>query len=900
MKNKSLKLFVLLFMAVVSTAYSQYATNAAQIKNVQFDVNNQTITITYDLIGDAANHDYYVWADAYYKSGTKIIATAFSGDVENTKPGIQKKIHWNLATDKLELDDNIYIKVSATARPSIPNLDETLIQSALYPGLGNYAYSNNKRAFITGAIGFGSIAGALYFRNQGLSNYTDYKRSQTNQQAEDFYSKSRNAQLFSYACTGLAAATWTFSLTDVILKHKKAKRNIPTIESTPKLLPKNVPQGQLVSSISPTKYVNNRKAEEPPQLVIDKNNVLFVEVNNNQKIEPYEPCIIKFNVANTGKGKAYDLVATIEETNNISGLNFEQQIFIGSLQSGQNTTVSVPVLGNREMKTGNANFRITVADANDNQASPFEIGVATREDEAYRQLVSEIESVSTNLEKELKEYTQKLVETGTITKNVATNVNAKVQTDTTSDGEHQLNLHVDYQYEVKRTFSGVNDDFAPGKYEITDSKAANATMTVFKQTIEEELIKYFRKGTQVTVKIKGSTDSSPIRSKIDYNGAFGELVNQPYFDRDGLLAKATITNQSGITTNEQLGYLRTYSVRNYITNLVAPFKKTDNHFEHHVVVATEAGAQHRKVSIEMIIHNPFEELQQKQEEAIKKFEEAKKTADNNSDNQPKSDVDENIPEINGRRTNTYALIIGNEDYTKYQTGGESEVNVDFANRDAEIFAKYVEKTMGVPKENITLLQDAISSQMVREIERLTKMAEYGDGDTELIFYYAGHGLPHEETKEGYIMPVDILGTEIERGIKLNDLYKQLTEYNPQKVTVFIDACFSGGGRNSGLLSARAVKVKPKENIVEGNIVIYTASSGSQTSLPYKDKYHGIFTYYLLKALQMNRGKISYQELSNYIKKNVQLTSAKINYKDQNPETLVSRDVINTWTNWSVR
>ena len=256
-----------------------------------------------------------------------------------------------------------------------------------------------------------------------------------------------------------------------------------------------------------------------------------------------------------------------------------------------------------------------------------------------------------------------------------------------------------------------------------------------------------------------------------------------------------------------------------------------------------------------------------------------------------SDVDNHIPVTEKFYPYRYALIIGNEDYTKYQPNGNSEVNVAFANHDAEVFAQYVEKTLGVPKENIVLLQDAISSQMDREIEKIQNMAKYGGKDTELIFYYAGHGLPNEKTKEGYIMPVDIIGTEIEKGIKLVDLYSKLIEYNPKRVSVFIDACFSGGGRENGLLAARGVRVKPKTNKIDGNLVIFTASSGSQTSLPYNSKYHGIFTYYLLKGIQKSRGKIAYLDLSDYIKKNVQLSSAKINYKDQNFEFAASSLIV---------
>lgn len=271
-----------------------------------------------------------------------------------------------------------------------------------------------------------------------------------------------------------------------------------------------------------------------------------------------------------------------------------------------------------------------------------------------------------------------------------------------------------------------------------------------------------------------------------------------------------------------------------------------------------------------------------------------------SDKEAGSGVDFNIPIVTGSNPHRYALIIGNEDYTKYQNDLGSEVNVAFARQDAASFAQYCEKTLGVPKENITLLQDAIGSQMKKEIDKLCKIIKYESGEAEIIIYYAGHGFPDEETKESYIMPVDISGTMVTEGIKLSGLYVKLTENSSKSIMVFLDACFSGGGRNSGLLAARGVKIKPKENMVKGNLVVFAASSGDQSSLPYKEKFHGMFTYFLLQKIQETKGQVSYKELYDYINKQVSLNSVKINNKEQNPQLIVSPDIENKWGSFLLR
>ena len=89
----------------------------------------------------------------------------------------------------------------------------------------------------------------------------------------------------------------------------------------------------------------------------------------------------------------------------------------------------------------------------------------------------------------------------------------------------------------------------------------------------------------------------------------------------------------------------------------------------------------------------------------------------------RSDVDKDIPSGLPTNTKKYALIIGCEDYTKYQTGLDKEVNVDFAANDANVFAEYAEKTLGFPKDQINTLIDATGAQIKQAIARLIKSIE---------------------------------------------------------------------------------------------------------------------------------------------------------------------------------
>jgi len=137
-------------------------------------------------------------------------------------------------------------------------------------------------------------------------------------------------------------------------------------------------------------------------------------------------------------------------------------------------------------------------------------------------------------------------------------------------------------------------------------------------------------------------------------------------------------------------------------------------------------------------------------------------------------------------------------------------------------------------------------------------------------------------------------------VKLTDAYAKLTEFPSTKVTVFLDACFSGGARNQALQSARAVKINPKVVTPQNKFVVFAASTGDQTSMPYKDKKHGLFTYYLLKKLQETKGDVTYKDLATYIQDNVALQSVKVNNKEQNPQVIPGADVKDVWESWKMK
>ncbi len=255
----------------------------------------------------------------------------------------------------------------------------------------------------------------------------------------------------------------------------------------------------------------------------------------------------------------------------------------------------------------------------------------------------------------------------------------------------------------------------------------------------------------------------------------------------------------------------------------------------------------------------------------------------------KADVDVDIP--SGRISNaasTFAVIIANENYQR-------ESKVEFARNDGETFRKYCTTTLGLPEKNVHYVADATLNNMRAEIDWVCRVAKTYDGSADIIFYYAGHGIPDESTRASYLLPVDGYGYNVSTGYKLSDLYDRLGSVPAGSVTVFLDACFSGTARDGMMLaSARGVAIKARADAPTGKMVVFSAAQGDETAYPYREKGHGLFTYYLLKKLQQTKGNVTYGELGDYITEQVGRTAIVENSKPQTPTVMVAPALAQTW------
>ena len=253
-------------------------------------------------------------------------------------------------------------------------------------------------------------------------------------------------------------------------------------------------------------------------------------------------------------------------------------------------------------------------------------------------------------------------------------------------------------------------------------------------------------------------------------------------------------------------------------------------------------------------------------------------------------IDKDIPITKTDNDKTFVLIIGNEKYKRI-------AEVPFANNDAKVFAEYCQKTLGIPQKNIDIYKDASVGDMRHAVQVLKERLEVFNGDARAIIYYSGHGYPDEATHMPYLMPIDGFASDISNtGYNLNDIYDELAEAPSQLTLVLLDACFSGTTRHGDMaVNAKGIAIAARSMVPTGNMMVFSASQGTETAYVDEEHGHGRFTYYLLKHLRETKGDTTLGGLVEYVTNEVKIAS--VTQKESKRQTPTPNPSFNLAENW---
>jgi uncharacterized caspase-like protein len=174
----------------------------------------------------------------------------------------------------------------------------------------------------------------------------------------------------------------------------------------------------------------------------------------------------------------------------------------------------------------------------------------------------------------------------------------------------------------------------------------------------------------------------------------------------------------------------------------------------------------------------------------------------------------------------------------------------FAERDAEAVREHL-IALGYPPRNVVVLTGAKATKtgLIKNLE--TWLPNNVGPDSNVFFFYSGHGAPEPRSGSAYLLPSDGDPQYLEdTGYPLKRLYDKLSALKAKRVVVALDSCFSGAGGRSVLAKGTRPLVSKIDlgAMKPGKLLALTASAGDQISGTDEEAGHGLFTAHLLRGL----------------------------------------------------
>ena len=218
-------------------------------------------------------------------------------------------------------------------------------------------------------------------------------------------------------------------------------------------------------------------------------------------------------------------------------------------------------------------------------------------------------------------------------------------------------------------------------------------------------------------------------------------------------------------------------------------------------------------------------------------------------------------------------------------------HASYAVNDANQFKEHAVRFLGVKPENVKFLADSNANRAdILLAFKYWLPAHINAGKTDVFIYYSGHGLSQEQVKQKYFLPFDV-NTDLleETAINQKSLFKQISQAGAKSVVVFLDTCFSGTNRMGQTLvqNQRAVNMKLNADALPAGFSVLSAASNLQVAYGDDSLQHGIFTYFLLKAISGEQSaqpsrQLNMGQLADYVTQKTRQFALN-NNKQQDPK-----------------
>ena len=244
----------------------------------------------------------------------------------------------------------------------------------------------------------------------------------------------------------------------------------------------------------------------------------------------------------------------------------------------------------------------------------------------------------------------------------------------------------------------------------------------------------------------------------------------------------------------------------------------------------------------------------------------------------KADDVDHIPAVvtGFRQPHTYLISIGIGSYRNRQV-----LSRKFASLDAQMVSNYFQALGGLPVSNILLLQDWKALRSDIDEALLDWLPSHMNANAVVIVYFAGLASV-SSTGETFLIPYDGTATTNSQAYPIKDLEAALSRLKAKQTVFLFDGIVSRMEPDT-----RTKTALPQWSPTKSSTIHVIGTSGIGQGLEDDQHRHGLFTYYLLRALRgeadTNRdGDVTLGETVTYLSQKVRWASKTRMNQEQRP------------------
>jgi len=209
-----LRLFkvIALIIIIILSIQGIHAQSRAEIRNVDFQVRNDSLFVTYDIEKASKNELFSISLKITTRSGKTVTPGNLIGDVGmNISGGKAKHIIWDISKDNIVINENLAVEVFGIPLDSAVKFVsrvKAVLLSAVVPGLGITKLKNGGPYWIMAIAVYGSAAGSYLYYSFAEKNYTKYLDARTESERNSLHSTVQSQKTISSVLMYTAGAVW--------------------------------------------------------------------------------------------------------------------------------------------------------------------------------------------------------------------------------------------------------------------------------------------------------------------------------------------------------------------------------------------------------------------------------------------------------------------------------------------------------------------------------------------------------------------------------------------------------------------------------------------------------------------------------------------------------------------